>query len=204
MSRAVIGLTGSIACGKSNISHGLKEMGVYVIDADQISHDLTGTDGQALPLIRAAFGNGVFDGAVLNRRALGALVFGDIEALKTLNGILHPLIYAQIDREIAANEGIVILDAPLLFECGLEKKCDEVWCVCVSPAEQVRRVMERDGLSEEEVQKRIAAQWSMERKASLSDAVIMTDGTKEESIAKAAALYRAALKRYGTEDGSNV
>ena len=92
----VIGLTGGIACGKSNISDKLSSLGGQVIDADRISRALTAPGGAALPGIRAAFGDRFFPGGALDRRALGALVFSDPEALNRLNELTHPLILEEI------------------------------------------------------------------------------------------------------------
>ena len=85
-----IGLTGSIACGKSTVSAYLRELGYFVADADAVSHAMTAPGGPALPALRAAFGDGIFDGNTLNRRALGSLVFASEEKRAQLNAILHP------------------------------------------------------------------------------------------------------------------
>ena len=114
MSAYVIGLTGGIACGKSNLSSALRAAGAQVIDADALSRATTAPGGPALPAIRSAFGDAVFDGNALNRRALGQLVFADASARAALNGIIHPLVLAQMRREIDSREGIVFLDVTLL------------------------------------------------------------------------------------------
>ncbi|NLG57841.1 MAG: dephospho-CoA kinase, partial [Clostridiales bacterium] len=95
----LIGLTGGIACGKSNLTSALLSVGAVVIDADEISRALTAPGGQALPAIRAAFGDEVFEGEALNRQKLAGLVFFDAQALKKLNAITHPLIFAEMDRQ---------------------------------------------------------------------------------------------------------
>ena len=92
MSKYVIGLTGGIACGKSNISRSLKAAGVPVIDADEISRNLTAPGGPALPAIREKWGEKVFDGEELNRRALSDIVFSDPAAREALNAIIHPMV----------------------------------------------------------------------------------------------------------------
>ena len=91
-----IGLTGSIACGKSTVSAYLRELGYIVADADAISHALTAPGGRALPLLREVFGDAVFDGDVLNRRVLGSAVFADSKKRAQLNSILHPMIISEI------------------------------------------------------------------------------------------------------------
>lgn len=197
MSKYVIGLTGGIACGKSNLSAALRGAGACVIDADEISHALTEKGGAALPALRTAFGDEIFNNDELNRRALSLMVFGHDENMERLNGILHPMIFAEMDRRLAECEGIAVLEAPLLYECGLEKKCDEVWCAYVPQREQVRRLCKRAGIGRKEALQRVHSQMSPLRKARLSDRVIRTTGTKEESAEQALQLYRQAREKTG-------
>ena len=103
----VLGLTGGIACGKSYVARLLRQRGISVLDADAISRSLTAPGGEALPAVRAAFGDQVFDGDTLNRRALGDVVFADPAARKQLEGILHPLIIRRMQRETEASGAIV-------------------------------------------------------------------------------------------------
>ena len=115
-----IGLTGSIACGKSTVSQYLRQKGCFIVDADAISRSLTAPGGEALPAVRAAFGDQVFDGDTLNRRALGEVVFADPAARKRLEGILHPLIISRMQRETEASGApLVAWDEPLLYETGM-------------------------------------------------------------------------------------
>ena len=190
MSKYVIGLTGGIACGKSNLSRALREQGVHVIDADAISHSLTADGGPALPAIRQAFGDQVFDGDSLNRRTLANLVFSDEDKRKTLNGILHPMVLAEIRREIGAEEAAVVLDVPLLFETGMDSWCDEIWCAYVPQKIQIQRVMKRDGVSGREAVRRIRSQMPVREKCKRSRHVIRTDGSKENSAALVLSLWR--------------
>lgn len=190
MSRYVIGITGGIACGKTVITDALAAHGARVIDADEISRSLTAPGGKALGAVREAFGDGVFTGDVLDRRALGQLVFSSPEARKRLEDILHPMIAAETRALLEGAEGVVFLSAPLLYECGYEKICDEVWCAYVPQREQLRRLRKRDGLSAPEALARVRSQWPALKKARLADVVIRTDGTVEESAEKALRLYR--------------
>ncbi|MGI6689065.1 MAG: dephospho-CoA kinase [Christensenellales bacterium] len=192
----LIGLTGGIACGKSHLSTALMSVGAVVIDADAVSHALTGKGGAALPAIRAAFGDGVFEGEALSRQALANLVFFDENALKKLNAITHPLIIAEMERQISrhADQPALVLDVPLLFETGLDARCQEVWCVYAPREEQIRRLVRR-GMSEEEAHKRIDSQMSGDEKARRSDQVILTTGTKEESASRVIALWEDVLRR---------
>lgn len=190
MSRYVIGLTGGIACGKTNLSNALREHGVHVIDADEISRRLTGAGGEALPAIREAFGDGVFDGERLDRKALAREVFGDAKKRERLNSILHPLIFAQMRREMAEADGPVVLDVPLLFETGLDAWCDEIWCAYVPQKEQIRRLRKREGITGREALARIRAQMPTREKARRAHWVIRTDGSKEQSASLVLSLWR--------------
>ena len=195
----VIGLTGGIASGKSNLTSALAALGAEVIDADQISRALTAPGGKALPGIREAFGEAYFRGDALDRKALGRLVFSDPEALKKLNGLTHPLILKEIRDRLraleAAGKPVCVLDAPLLFEAGLEGLCDTVWCAWLPKKLQVKRLRERDGLTGIEAAKRIASQMPPAEKKKRSDLVIDTRGSREESAAQAERAFRAVLSR---------
>ena len=191
MKGRVIGLTGGIACGKTNLSNALRAHGVRVIDADEISRALTAEGGAALPAIRAAFGDEVFSGDALDRRALGQMVFGDEEKLRRLNDILHPMIFEAMRREMEAAQGEhVVLDVPLLYETGLDAWCDEVWCAWTPQKDQLRRLMKRDGLTRKEALRRIRTQLSPREKARRAKQVIRTDGSKETSASIVLSLWQ--------------
>lgn len=199
---AVIGLTGGIATGKSHLSDVLRAEGARVVDADRISRALTAPGGPALLLIRQAFGDGVFDGDILNRRALGARVFADPAELARLNGLLHPMIGQEIRRQLeeasAQGEAVVFLDAPLLYEAGLDKLCGEVWCAWIPRKTQLMRLMARDGLSRREALQRMNSQMSAWEKRRRADRWIDTRGTMEESADQVRRLYRQMLENGGT------
>ena len=193
-----IGLTGSIACGKSTVSAYLKSLGYAIADADAISHSLTAPGGAALDAIRAAFGDSVFDGDVLNRRALGSAVFSDPHKRKTLNAILHPMIISLIETELAAHDApdtLVIGDIPLLYECGMAHMFDKVWVVSVPEDVQLDRICMRDGLSREEAQSRIDAQMPLAQKRALADAIIDTSGPLEATRRQVDQLIRSIFPR---------
>jgi len=193
-----IGLTGSIACGKSTVSAYLKSLGYAVADADAISHSLTAPGGAALGAIREAFGDSVFDGDVLNRRALGSMVFAEPEKLETLNSILHPMIISSIEAELAVHDApdtLVIGDVPLLYECDMAHMFDRIWVVGVPEDVQLDRICMRDGLSRQEAQKRIDAQMPLSKKRALADAVIDTNGTIENTRRQDDALIQSVFPR---------
>lgn len=195
MSNYVIGLTGGIACGKTNLTDALLSIGAPVVDADVVSRSITAKGGAALPAIRAAFGDAVFEGDELNRSALSALVFQDAEKRKQLNAITHPLILSECRRLLSAIPGPAIYSVPLLFECGLEKECDEVWCAYLPQKEQIRRLRQRDGITHRQALAKIHSQMPTLQKARLSHRIIRTDGSREESAAKVVALWQETLAR---------
>ena len=201
MSKYVIGLTGGIACGKSNISRALKEAGVPVIDADEISRNVTAKGGPALPAIRKAFGEQVFDGDELNRRALSDIVFADPQAREALNGIIHPMVLAEIHRQMDETDGPVVMDVPLLFEVGMDSWCQEIWCAYVPQKEQVRRVRKRGKITYAEALRRIHSQMPVMEKRKRADHVIRTTGTKEESGKIALALWQNVINRLNEAKG---
>lgn len=195
MSNYIIGLTGGIACGKTNLTDALIGIGAPVVDADVVSRSLTAKGGAALPLIRNAFGDRVFDGSELNRTALSALVFSDPEKRSALNQITHPLILSECSRLLAQIPGPAIYSVPLLFECGLETECHEVWCAYIPQKEQIRRLCRRDGITRKQALEKIHSQMPTLEKARRSHQIIRTDGTPEDSAAKVIALWRETLQR---------
>jgi dephospho-CoA kinase len=194
----VIGLTGSIACGKSTASARLAELGATIVDADAISRRLTCDGGRALAAIRARFGDAVFDGASLDRRALGRIVFEDDRAREALEAILHPLVFEEIRTQLARARAqgvrVAVLDVPLLFETGLDALCDETFCVWTDEATQIDRLCRRDGLTADEARARIRAQMPLDRKLEKSDVHIDTSGTVEQTRARIDALYADTLQ----------
>jgi dephospho-CoA kinase len=145
-----IGLTGSIGMGKSTAATMLRQMGIPVHDADKVVHELTSPGGKALPAIKAAFPDLVTD-AGLNRPELSKRAFKDPAVLLTLERILHPLVRAEeqafLARERACRSKLVVLDIPLLFETGGEKRCDAVLVVSAPRAVQLERVLARPGMT---------------------------------------------------------
>ena len=193
-----IGLTGSIACGKSNVSAALRELGAAVVDGDLLSRELTAPGGKALPAIRQAFGGGVFHGdGTLNRRALGDMVFASGEDRARLDSLMQPLLRSLILRRMeearAGGAKICVLDMPLLFEAGLDALCDTVWCVHLPREEQLRRLMARDGLTLPQAEARLRSQLSSDEKAARARVVIDTSGSIDETRAMIPALYAREL-----------
>ena len=199
-----IGLTGGIAAGKSMVSGILAELGAWILDADAISREVVepGTDG--LKAVAAEFGEKVImpDGT-LDRKALGAEVFGDPQKLELLNGILHPIIKAEMLRRAAAieekhPEDIVIFDVPLLIESGWQDATDEVWLVSAPIDERIRRIAMRDGLDEKQAMERISAQMTDEQKAQYADVIIDNGGSLQDLEERVTKLY--AERKYGKKE----
>ena len=199
-----IGLTGGIAAGKSMVSRLLAELGAWILDADAISREVVepGTDG--LKAVAAEFGEKVImpDGT-LDRKALGAEVFGDPQKLERLNGILHPIIKAEMLRRAAEieeqhPEDIVIFDVPLLIESGWQDVADEVWLVSAPVEQRMRRIAMRDGLDEKQAMERISAQMTDEQKAKYADVIINNGGSIQELEERVTKLY--AERKYGKKE----
>ena len=201
MSTYVIGLTGGIACGKSNLSSALKAAGARVIDADEISRSLTAQGGPALPAIRTKWGEKVFDGERLNRRALAQIIYRDPEERQALNGIIHPLVFREMRRQMEESPGVVVLDVPLLFETGMDQWCDEIWCAYLPQKQQVRRLMARDGITGREALRRIRAQMPTLAKAKKSRHVIRTAGSREESARIVVSLWQSLPQNHPEAKG---
>ncbi len=197
----LVGLTGGIATGKSTLARLLRDQGVPVVDADELSRAASRT-APVLSAIAREFGPEYLDAAgQLDRKRMGALVFGDPEARKRLEAILHPAIRAAMaeESERLAREGhpLAFYDTPLLFESGLG---DQVECVVVIYApriEQLERVTRRDGLSWPEAQARLAAQMDIEEKARLADIVVDNTAAPDTLPEKAARLLRDLLRGPG-------
>ena len=173
----IIGLTGGIGTGKSTVSAYLAQKGCKIIDADLISHQMTEAGSPCLAEIKDAFGEDVFlrDGN-LDRKKVGRLVFADAEKKETLEQIITRRVIEKTLRILqdcrAQQEDLVVLDAPLLFECGMQRYTDETWLVVCRTETRLRRIAARDGLAEEDIQKRIANQMSTEQKEKLADYII--------------------------------
>ncbi|MEL1134370.1 dephospho-CoA kinase [Desulfitobacterium sp. THU1] len=176
----VIGLTGGIGSGKSTVSRWLSEHGIPIIDADRTVHELYDAP-ETIAAITAAFGHGIVtDGGLINRRALGSIVFTDDLALKQLERILHPLVRRDMLKQqetiALAGHKVCIWDVPLLFEAGFYEHMDEIWVVWVPAMMQKQRVMKRDALTLEEVELRMQAQFSLDEKRKKADVVIDNSG----------------------------
>lgn len=182
----IIGLTGSIASGKSTVSKMLKKKGFPIVDADEIARLVVEPGSTVLLEISCAFGQAVLyaDGS-LNREKLGVRIFGNVEERQKLNSIIHPAIRQEMLRQkeqwISTGSNTVIMDIPLLFESKLQSFVDKIIVVSVSPEIQKERLIARNVLSEEEADARIRSQLPIEEKELSADAVLRNNGTVEET-----------------------
>lgn len=203
-----IGLTCPIGCGKSTVAAWLAELGAVVIDADQVSREVTPVGSSELSAIVAAFGEGVLraDGA-LDREALGRIVFADAAALARLEAIVHPAVRPRILTRVAeaerAGARAVVIEAIKLIEGGLAALCDEVWLITCDPAVQRLRLAARSvgagrSIDRVDADARIAAQGDLAaRLAPDATRIIDTSGSFAESRARVEAAWRAALAASG-------
>ena len=166
----IIGITGSIACGKSTVSNYLKSKGYIVIDADKIGHEALDDDYVKEKLI-LAFGNEILDDNKINRQKLGELVFGNSSNLNVLNSIIHPEIRKKILQKIDKNNDkeFIFIDVALLFEAKFDDLVDKIIVVYVDENTQLTRLMKRNSISEKEALSRIVSQMSPIEKAKLGD-----------------------------------
>lgn len=185
----VIGLTGGIASGKSTAAKILAELGAEVIDADQLAREVVRPGEPAHRAIMEAFGGSVLnDDGTINRGALGSIVFADPEARRRLEAITHPAIARHAEETLAdlrrRGAPLVVYMAPLLIEAGVTDRVDEIWVVYVDRETQIRRLMQRDGLSEADALQRISSQMSMEEKRGRGRVVIDNRGTEADLARK--------------------
>ncbi len=184
----IIGLTGGTGSGKSFVSDRLKQRKVYVIDADVLAHEIIEKGKPAYNEIIKYFGNEIIDdnGEII-RRKLGDIVFSDKEKLAFLNLCTHKYIRMEILKIIneikpKINEySEIIIDAPLLAEAGLLDICDDIWVVYADPEVRKKRIMERDGISEQQAVNRIASQKTWEEYKNLG-AVIIDNSSDDENV----------------------
>ena len=193
--KALLGLTGNIACGKSTVLRQLQSLGAHTIDADALIHVILRKGGPAYWPVVSEFGPGILDAdGEVDRRALGRIVFADPERLRTLERIEHPIVRRVIDDEIAeAAEPVVALDAIKLIELSWADKCDAVWAVTCTREQQLERLMRTRGYSREEAEGRIDAQAAQEEKVARADVVIDNAGTLEETRGQVAAAWEAFI-----------
>jgi dephospho-CoA kinase len=194
----VIGLTGGIASGKSEVARRFQALGVQVIDADVAARDVVAVDSEGLAEVVAAFGPGILDVAgALDRAAMRRLVFDDSDARKRLEAIVHPRVRAILEAGCASASGDYVIAAiPLLAEGGGRAHypwLDRILVVDVPPGIQLTRLLQRDGIDAALAQRMVAAQASRGQRLAIADDVIVNDGSLDAlgaHVEKLDALYR--------------
>ncbi|MHB1980465.1 MAG: dephospho-CoA kinase [Sulfobacillus sp.] len=192
-----IGLTGGIASGKSAAAAVMATLGAVVIDADLIAHQVTDPGGSVFEQVSQAFPQVVLETGWLDRRELARIVFSDPAARERLNAIVHPAVRQRMnalarDAE-STGAAAIVMEIPLLVENHLEQHMDEVWLIEVSADTQVRRLMARSHLSEDQARARIATQMPNAEKRAYAQVVIENEGSLEQL----AASIRETWKRRG-------
>ncbi len=184
-----VGLTGGIGSGKSTVAHGLMQHGAGLVDADAIARQLTSPGGLAMPSIVKAFGLAFVTAAgALDRDRMRALAYGDAAARQRLESIIHPLVGQETQRQaaLAAAQGYacIVFDIPLLVESAVwRSRLDLVLVVDCTPETQIRRVLARDQLQREAVERIIATQASRTQRLRAADAVIFNDMLPRSDLA---------------------
>lgn len=181
----IIGLTGGIASGKSTVSNYLKNKNIPVIDCDKESKQVLCKGENGYLRTVETFGKEILtQNGEIDRKKLASIVFNDKKQIAKLNAIIHPEVIDITCRRIKEyredGADIVVVDAPLLIEAGMNKICDEVWVVYTSPETQLQRAMERDNATRSQVEDRIKNQLSSDKKKTLADRLIKNDGTLDE------------------------
>ena len=181
--KLVIGVTGGIASGKSNVCNVIKELGYPVIDCDKITKELSEINKPIYNAILNNFGNDfLLEDDNLDKKRISKLVFSDPSKKMLLDSITHPIIKDEVLRQLSLYEsGLVFVEIPLLYEAKFDSICDKVICVFLSKKKQVERLIEREGIDEDYALKKIHSQMDLYMKKSLADYVIDSKGSFEET-----------------------
>jgi len=198
--KPIVGLTGGIACGKTTVTKMFAELGVPVIDADELAREVVQPGSRGLEQVVAEFGQGVLDDeGRLDRRTVGDLVFTDEAARHKLNAILHPLIAAAGAERITALQDdpapYLVYEAALLVETGTYKTFSALVVVSAEESVQRLRLIARDGFSVKEANARIASQLPLEHKIAVADHVVTNNGDLEGTRRQVGEIHAALTKR---------
>ena len=201
MARLIIGVTGNIASGKSQVARHFQEKGCALVDADKVAHELYANNTGLMQQLSFEFGAEILHpNGTLNRKLLGSQVFRDPDALAALDRIVHPhLLVALRERVFSALRVMnrVILDAALIVELGVRPELDCLVLVTAPESQRLQRLLERDGLSREEAEQRIRSQMPEAEKRSFADFEIVNDNGTEQLIQRADAVWDAIEARFG-------
>ena len=181
--KKVIGITGGIATGKSNVCQVIKELGYPIISCDEITNNNYQIGGKIYNVVLDRFGKDfLLDDDNIDRKKLGKLIFSNESAKMLLNSITHPIIKEELLNEISKyDDGLIFVEIPLLYEAKFESICDVVICVFLSQKYQVERLMQRDGIDEDFALMKIHSQMDLYMKKSLADYVVNSKGKFDET-----------------------
>lgn len=185
----IIGITGGTGCGKTTALSTIRQLGGKVLDCDAIYHRLLETDQELLAAIEAAF-PGVVEQGTLNRKKLGALVFGNKDALETLNAITHTRVTQAILKELEEKSDLVAIDAIALFESGLAALCDVTVAITAPEETRIQRIMNRDNISYDYAKSRVDAQAPQEEFSRRCNYTLCNDATEEAFKTKCLAFFK--------------
>ena len=197
----VLGITGGIGCGKSTVAAICRDAGLPVIDADELSRQVTAAGGAALTELRELFGPSVLDEqGALNRQRMARLVFSDRNKLDQLRAVIHrhvlDTMLAEVEKLREKKQRAVVLDVPIPVKHGFLDLCDQVWVVWSSDEVRIAR-LNRRGMGEEEARRRMAMQMSRDEYIALADHVIENDSSLDALRASVEALLIQELKERG-------
>ena len=192
-----VGLTGGLASGKTFVGEALAALGCYLIQADELGHQVLLPGGEAYDLVVNEFGEAILDDVgMIDRRRLAALVFRDPERLEKLNSFVHPAVFRReyvMEEDIARRDpcAIAVVEAAILIETGSYKRFAKLIVAACSGEQQIERAMHRSAITREEVLARLSRQLPLEEKIKLADYVIDTSGTKEHTLAQVRGVYES-------------
>ena len=195
----VIGLTGSIGTGKSEVARLLESLGAVVINADQVGHEAYAPNTESWREVVEAFGRDILQPTgEIDRRKLGTIVFSDPQQMAKLNGIMHPrmagMVGERIEKLRAQGTEVVVVEAALLFEAKWDYLVDEVWTTDAPVETVIQRLRDRNGLQEEEVRKRIDSQMDREERLGRSHLVLDNSGDVAELEQTLNSLWETRVK----------
>lgn len=188
----IIGLTGGIGSGKSTVTEYLISRGFHVLDADKIAREIVTSGSDTLIELVSIFGKEILqEEGSLDRKKLGSIVFSDIDKKKKLDELMHARIletiherilkfHEEVDHAAIPKHKAIFIDAPLLFETGLDKSVNEIWVIDVEDETRIKRIIERDGLKRDEILQRINAQMPRNEKIKRADTILDNNADQEQ------------------------
>ncbi|MBQ2756829.1 MAG: dephospho-CoA kinase [Oscillospiraceae bacterium] len=206
----LIGLTGQTGAGKSTVCSLIENMGFIIIDADKVSREVVDTDINCLVDLVMKFSCGILnENGKLNRKRLASIVFSDPKQLVTLNKTIFPYITARIEKHIdelgqTNNNPVVVLDAPTLFESGIDMRCDYIVSVLAEKDIRIDRIIQRDGLSGKEAMQRVNAQHEDSFYTERSNHIIYNNGDHEELKQRTTEVFEYLLEKIAKENSENA